>query len=314
MANETGPEIVDIVTDGDVILVVGPDKRKLRVKSMLLMAASKPFSAMLGPSWKEGHDMRQHGGSHEVLLPDDNASAMEIICSVIHFQNHKIPQTLPASDVLAVTLAADKYDFLNAIQLAQRAWLWEVKVKPEDLMLLAAVAYLIRDAQAFRDITAALVLNHHGSYLALSGEDTESIMPWEVLYLLEEQRGFARLQLSHILISGVNLGQCSCPYGWTSKQTSAYIRQLFFEDLWPANFYKMSISGALQKAELMPDPVPLETSNPCANARYHQVPAYRQNLTVAIERLNKSVGLCLECVREGSDTFMCIQRSHRSKD
>ncbi|KAF5979466.1 hypothetical protein FCOIX_5294 [Fusarium coicis] len=177
MANETGSQIVDIVPDGDTILVVGPDKTKLRVKSKFLMAASKPFSAMLGPNWKEGHDIRQRGGSHEVSLPDDNATAMEIICSVIHFQNDKIPQTLPASDVLAVTLAADKYDCLNAIQLAQKAWLRDLKVKPEELMLFAAVAYLIRDAQAFKEITAALVLNHHGSYLALSGEDTESIMP-----------------------------------------------------------------------------------------------------------------------------------------
>ncbi|KAF5584300.1 hypothetical protein FPANT_7903 [Fusarium pseudoanthophilum] len=228
MANETVSQIVDIVPDGDIILVVGPDKAKLRVKSMLLMAASKPFSAMLGPNWKGGHDMRQHGGSHEVLLPDDNATAMRIICSVIHFQNDKIPETLPASDVLAVALAADKYDCLNAIQLAQKAWLRELRLDSEDLMLLAAVAYLIRDAQAFRKITAALVLNHHGSYLALSGEATESIMPWEVLYLLEEQRGFARMQLAHILISGVNLGSCaSSSIGFRTPLASASVWKVY---------------------------------------------------------------------------------------
>ncbi|PNP78640.1 hypothetical protein FNYG_07986 [Fusarium nygamai] len=186
MANEIVSQIVDIVPDGDIILVVGPDKTKLRVKSMLLMAASKPFAAMLGPNWKEGHDMRQHSGSHGVLLPDDNATAMEIICSVIHFQNDKIPQTLPASDVLAVALAADKYDCLNAIQLAQKAWLRELKVKPEDLMLLAAAAYLIQNAQAFREITAALVLNHHGSYLDLAEEIAVSIMPWETCWKSKE--------------------------------------------------------------------------------------------------------------------------------
>ncbi|VTT81086.1 unnamed protein product [Fusarium fujikuroi] len=35
---------------GDIILVVGSDKTKLLVKSMLLRAASNPFSAMLGPN------------------------------------------------------------------------------------------------------------------------------------------------------------------------------------------------------------------------------------------------------------------------
>ncbi|SCV28459.1 uncharacterized protein FFB14_01735 [Fusarium fujikuroi] len=101
------------------------------------------------------------------------------MCSVIHFQNDKIPQTLPASDVLAVAIAADMYDCTKALQFASKSWLRESKAKPEDLMLLAAAAYLVRNAQSFREITAALVLNHHGSYLALSGEDTASIMPWE---------------------------------------------------------------------------------------------------------------------------------------
>ncbi|SCV41493.1 uncharacterized protein FFFS_06375 [Fusarium fujikuroi] len=101
------------------------------------------------------------------------------MCSVIHFQNDKIPQTLPASDVLAVAIAADMYDCTKALQFASKSWLRELKAKPEDLMLLAAAAYLVRNAQSFREITAALVLNHHGSYLALSGEDTASIMPWE---------------------------------------------------------------------------------------------------------------------------------------
>ncbi|KAL9567516.1 hypothetical protein ACKAV7_008280 [Fusarium commune] len=112
-----------IVPDGDIFLVVGPEKTKLHVKSMLLMAVSKPLSVMLGPDWKEGHDMRHHNGPFVVSLPDDNATALEIICSVIHFQNDKIPRTLAAGDVLAVAVAADKYDCLNALQFASKALL-----------------------------------------------------------------------------------------------------------------------------------------------------------------------------------------------
>ncbi|EWZ36444.1 hypothetical protein FOZG_10448 [Fusarium oxysporum Fo47] len=63
---------------------------------------------MLGPDCKESHDMRHHNGPFEVSLPNDNATALEIICSVIHFQNDKIPGTLAAGDVLAVAVAADK--------------------------------------------------------------------------------------------------------------------------------------------------------------------------------------------------------------
>ncbi|KAG8664557.1 uncharacterized protein FPOAC1_013338 [Fusarium poae] len=84
-------KIVEIVSDGDILLVVGQGKTKLRVKSMLMKAISSPFSAMLGPNWKEGHDMRHHDGPYQLSLPDDNATALEIICSVIHFQNDRIP-------------------------------------------------------------------------------------------------------------------------------------------------------------------------------------------------------------------------------
>ncbi|KAF5697377.1 hypothetical protein FGLOB1_12804 [Fusarium globosum] len=186
MANTTSAPIVEIVPDGDIILAVGSDKTKILVKSTLLRAASNPFSAMLGPNWKEGHDMRHHNGPFEIPLPEDNATAMEIICSVIHFQNDRIPQTLPASDVLAIAIAADKYDCMNALQFTSKAWLQELKAKPEDLMLLAAAAYLFRDAKAFREITAALVLNHQGSYLALSGGNVGSVIPWEACWKIKE--------------------------------------------------------------------------------------------------------------------------------
>ncbi|KAI9761265.1 MAG: hypothetical protein M1840_001989 [Geoglossum simile] len=49
--------IVKIVADTDVILVVGPEKVKLRVHSLFLKAASRPFSAMFRLDWKQGHNM-----------------------------------------------------------------------------------------------------------------------------------------------------------------------------------------------------------------------------------------------------------------
>ncbi|KAF4439126.1 btb poz [Fusarium acutatum] len=179
--NAQATSIVDIAPDGDILLAIGPDKIKLRVKSMLLMAASKPFSAMLGPNWKEGHDMRHHDGPLEILLPDDDATALEIICLVVHHQNDRVPQSLAAGDMLAIAVTADKYDCINALGFASNTWLRDLKVKPEDLMLLTAVAYLFRNAQAFKEVTAALVLNHNNSYLGLLGKEVESVLPWKLL-------------------------------------------------------------------------------------------------------------------------------------
>lgn len=60
--------IVEIVADGDVILVVGPEKLKLRIHSLFLKAASRPFSVMFGPGWKEGNIFFGRDGPVELLL------------------------------------------------------------------------------------------------------------------------------------------------------------------------------------------------------------------------------------------------------
>jgi len=178
--NNTPSMVVNIATDGDVILVVGPEKAKLRVQSLFLKAASKPFSAMFGPDWKEGHDTLDLDAPVELPLPEDNASALKLICAIIHHRNKKVPQSLAAGDVLGVAVIADKYDCVHALKFASGSWLRPGKNKAGDLMLLTAAAYLFQNAQAFNEITRALILNHDGPYLALSCEEVESALPWRV--------------------------------------------------------------------------------------------------------------------------------------
>ncbi|XEV07515.1 hypothetical protein FSHL1_012802 [Fusarium sambucinum] len=206
---DTHPDaIIDIAPDGDLILVVGPKKTKLRVRSTLLAAASKPFSAMLGPNWKEGNDLRHQQGPFELLLPEDDAVAMQIICVVIHYQNDKLSRTLDADDVFAVAVAANKYDCAHVLRFARESWLRTYGKESHSLVLLAASAYLFQDASAFRVITGVLVLNHVGSYLSLRIDEVESFLPWTVFYLLGAQRAWARLEVSDLLAE--EYGDVSC--------------------------------------------------------------------------------------------------------
>ena len=172
--------VIEISPDGDLILIVGPEEAKLRVHSMFLTLVSKPFSAMLGPDWKEGHDLLDSNKPAEILLPEDNAAALEIICSIIHHQNRDVPRTLAAGDILAVAVTADKYDCIRALRFASESWLRSSRDEASSLMLLTAAAYLFRDAPAFKEITRALILDHHGPYLALSCEEVESAMTGRV--------------------------------------------------------------------------------------------------------------------------------------
>ncbi|KAL3424235.1 hypothetical protein PVAG01_03516 [Phlyctema vagabunda] len=176
------PSIVDdLAADGDLVLIVGPERLKLRVHSLFLKAASKPFSALLGPDWKEGHEMLDRDGPPtELILPEDNAAALQLICTVLHHRNNKVPETLAAGDVLRVAVTADKYDFVDALKLASTNWLRPGKNQARDLMLLTSAAYLFQNAQAFAEITKALVLTYDGPFLALSCEEVLSAMTWRV--------------------------------------------------------------------------------------------------------------------------------------
>lgn len=171
--------LVDIAADGDVILVVGPEKIRLRVHSLNLKATSKPFSAMLGPIWKEGRDLLQDG-SVELPLPEDNAKAMEYICATLHHQNKMLPVTMTPLDVLEVAVVADKYDLVDALRFASESWLHARNAKADELMVLTAASYAFQNVQAFRDLTRTLILDYEGSYLSLATERIESAMNWRV--------------------------------------------------------------------------------------------------------------------------------------
>ncbi|KAK1451085.1 hypothetical protein CCUS01_11263 [Colletotrichum cuscutae] len=213
-------KVVEIAPGGDLILLAGPEETRLLVCSVALIAVSKPFSAMLGPDWKEGHDMHDHGKPSELHLPEDNAAALKIMCSVIHHKNSEVPRNLAVDDVLAVAVAADKYDCGDALRFASESWLQTSGKSAGDLMLLTAAAYLFQNAQAFKEITRALILDYDGPYLALCWEEAESLMTWRVFCLLEQQRGFARLELADILMAGVNDGTVAC---WKKRDFGLHV-------------------------------------------------------------------------------------------
>lgn len=129
--------------------------------------------------------------------------------------------------------------------------------------------------------------------------------------MLEEQRSCARLKLAEILIAGINdgVGMCVHKCGWTSKYAYAYLKLLERKDLWPARLLNISISKAIDLAEIMPDPIPEEPSIACTYGYKHAAPEYREDRCRSLDILTSSSGLCLYCVRLGS-TGSC--RNHSS--
>ena len=134
--------------------------------------------------------------------------------------------------------------------------------------------------------------------------------------LLEEERGFARLKIAEILPTGVNCGtgRCVNNCGWTIKCAYAYIRLLEKESLRPLHLTHIPISKALKSAEKMPNPVPEESSAACTYWYRHTAPTYRRTCSLSLDDFNRSIGLCLACVRSGSMDSSCSQCAHSYED
>lgn len=173
-------DVDEVAADGDVVLIVGPNKKKLRVHSLFLKTASKVLEAKAGPRTSEGQDISKDD-AQEVFLPEDDVGAMKTLCAVIHLRSHAASDAFTPSEVLKIAIAADKYDCIVALRDASGHWLKPVEnASVEDLKILMAAAYLFDNAQAFKEITAALILNHTDSYLALAQGQVESLIPRKI--------------------------------------------------------------------------------------------------------------------------------------
>ncbi|CAI6089262.1 unnamed protein product [Clonostachys chloroleuca] len=159
---------VDIAVNGDVAFIVGPSCRRLRVYSLVLTNASTVFNAMLGPQFKEGHQLAQPGLT-EIELPEDNAEAIEIVFNIIHGRNDRVSDTLDPGELLQVAIIIDKYDCLIPLAFAMKLWLKSVSITdPVQMWTLAMVGVVLRREEMFAEATSALVLNYTETYLSLT--------------------------------------------------------------------------------------------------------------------------------------------------
>jgi hypothetical protein len=163
----------DIAPDGDVIFLIGPEKKRFRTNSLVVKNASKVFAALLGPHFSEDQALsvgKDHGLPVEILLPEDDPEALSVIFKVIHGRNDLILENPKSSTVLKVAIAVDKWDCHIPLCWAISAWLKFGGSIPnvEVLWTLMLAAYWFRHGQGFMNTTRALVMHHDGLYLELS--------------------------------------------------------------------------------------------------------------------------------------------------
>jgi hypothetical protein len=181
-SNGKTPALTNIVSDGDVIMVVGPDKHQMRVDSHCLRRASKVFDIMLGPNWSEGQELSQDAPP-QVTLEEDDAEALMIVFYILHHRNEQVPEELSAESILKIAIASDKYDFAVALRFASAHWLGHTNGSSMiGIGYLVTAAFLFGMANDFKRESRILMYSFAGSYLQLLKDDKiAQFLPFEAI-------------------------------------------------------------------------------------------------------------------------------------
>ncbi|KAK3380727.1 hypothetical protein B0T24DRAFT_664659 [Lasiosphaeria ovina] len=290
-------------SDGDLILVVGPEQVRLMVCSQVLRCASKVFDVMFGPRWSEGRDLSSTSPK-EVPLEEDDAEAMRTVCCVLHHRNDMVSEDPSPDEILKIAIEVDKYDLAIALKFQLAQWLQPPKTNPNqpqpemiDLGRLMAAAFILSKKDEFASLTLDLVMNYTASYLDFLEDDTmnESI-PFKIIYLLEERRNRMRADLWKLLLDGVKL-VCTQPSRCTWRGSPADSCRALLDTFGPSKQLNNSISSMVEK---MGD-IQKAQSYQCSYKHHAEFKGYRDD----VEMAKAWATICTDCVRSGNYPTKC---------
>jgi hypothetical protein len=340
------PEMVniDIATEGDVIFVL--QQTRIRVSSAILASASPVFKAMFGPNFAEGQGDRSAQNPKEITLPDDDASATTILCRLMHHQyKHNdlsffVVKAAPESttqlvqDFFTLATVADKYGCADMARVMGASLLSELGstslysfFTAETLITLAAATYTIADCYYFALFTRRLVLDYAMSYSCFTKHHALGVLPSEFLrkhlavqdeshvlttmiVYLEEQRKAAVTTFRLQLFNSVQQKWCQgCGRGDGERAIPGVLAALMTKAYDSCTFRGgdcVGLRSVMKRASECGDVLV-----PCCSGI---TPGFETRVqSIEFKALNRKVnkivcGLCLTCLREGSDTGECTHR------
>ena len=190
---------IDVDPAGDVVLKLGSgDKVTLiRVQSNVLGLASPVFAAMLSPRFAEGRTLEDNKGMVDstttIDLPDDDPTAMSLLCKTLHFKEDAAQRTSYPPDILmGLALICDKYDMSRALSPWSHIWMETCHREDQyDQFDIAGISYGLKHHESFWKITQDIVrhstlaeLNIEHSLLPdnVIGESPLSLITLDLLY------------------------------------------------------------------------------------------------------------------------------------
>ena len=106
-----------------------------------------------------------------IILQEDDPGAFLLYCKVIHFRD--VPWEPQPIALAALAILCDKYDFLKAIVSWGSIWLqkWTKNTSTQDLSYHLILAYILGLAEAFAEISGAIIMSHVGVFSPLPFND-----------------------------------------------------------------------------------------------------------------------------------------------
>lgn len=156
--------IEEIESQGDILFLVGPKEKQVRVHSLTMVRTSPVFAKMLGPNFSEGQSLANRGIEPvEIKLPEDDPCAFVFICSAVH--GISLDNMPDSKQLLDVAIMADKYDFIKALKYASQCWIQEFidLTKSDDLWRVLVSAYILDCARGFQRASRQLIFFQKGS-------------------------------------------------------------------------------------------------------------------------------------------------------
>ncbi|KAK4495837.1 hypothetical protein PRZ48_013105 [Zasmidium cellare] len=196
-----------IAADGDLVLIVGSEEKRLVVSSASLAAVSPVFKELIGARSSTCQACRQTPTSSkpiEVTLQDDDATAMTHLCQALHL---KYPAGLCSSakshEFLEFAIVADKYDCSEALLLQSRGLLLRVLDQctgtddEKHLWDIVVASLFLRERHSFWRATMMIVMQTSGDLLPLrkARAGTSTSLSALVLGALQQKRAHIRHQL-----------------------------------------------------------------------------------------------------------------------
>lgn len=160
---------VNIVVEGDLVFIVGPHARRLKVHSLFLESCSCILKQIISSAKRSSVPSQTE--ILEIALPEDDEDAFEALCRHIH-QANASSLTITVGLAKKVALLAKKYKCIENFVYAADYWLRNLSEPASKsgrtYWSLVVTALVFKNAEWFRKYSFRLLNSYRDSFLAFT--------------------------------------------------------------------------------------------------------------------------------------------------